>query len=130
MVILDTHIWIWWVHDDVQLLPEYRDYVQAHEAEGLGICAISCWEIAKLVEGGRLNLPFPVAEWLARALAYPGIRLLDLSPNVAVESTQLPDVFHRDPADQRIVATARLYQCPLVTMDRKIRVYAHVQVAP
>ena len=130
MIILDTHIWIWWVHGDVQLLPDYRDYVQEHEAEGLGICAISCWEVAKLVEGGRLTLPVPVGEWLSQALAYPGIRLLDLSPQAAVESTQLPGVFHRDPADQMIVATARLYRSPLVTMDQKIRAYAHVQVAP
>ena len=130
MIILDTHIWIWWVHDDAQLLPIYRDYVQAHEAKGLGISAISCWEVAKLVEGGRLTLPLPVGEWLTKALAYPGIRLLDLSPQISVESTQLPGVFHRDPADQIIVATARIYDCPLVTIDRKIRAYAYIQVAP
>ena len=130
MIILDTHIWIWWVHNDAQLLPNYRDYIQKHEAVGLGICAISCWEVAKLVQGSRINLHLSTEEWLTRALDYPGIRLLELSPQVAVESTQLPGVFHRDPADQIIVATARLYNCPLVTMDRKIRDYAHVQVAP
>jgi len=41
MIILDTHIWILWVHDDVQLLPDYRHYIQQHEAGGLGISAIS-----------------------------------------------------------------------------------------
>lgn len=130
MIILDTHIWIWWVHGDGRLTPEYFDYVQEHEAEGLGICAISCWEVAKLVEVGKLVLPVPVADWLTQALAYPGVRLLDLSPQVAVESTQLPGTFHRDPANQIIVATARVFQCPLVTMDQKIRAYAHMQVAP
>jgi PIN domain nuclease of toxin-antitoxin system len=115
---------------DAQLLQEFHDYIQKHETEGLGISAISCWEIAKLVEGGRITLPLPVDVWLAKALSYPGIRLLELSPQVAVESTQLPGVFHRDPADQIIVATARLYACPLVTMDTKIRAYSHVQVAP
>ena len=130
MIILDTHVWVWWVHGDVQLLQSYFDYVQEHEAEGLGISIISCWEVAKLLEGGRLNLPIPIRDWLTEALAYPGIRLLDLSPQIAVDSTQLPGQFHRDPADQIIVATARLYACPLVTMDRKIRAYAHVQVAP
>ena len=130
MILLDTHIWVWWVHGSPQLLSDYRDYVQAHESEGLGISAISCWEVAKLAEGGRITLPLPVGEWLTMALTYPGIRLLGLSPQVAVESTQLPGVFHRDPADQIIVATARLYRCPLVTMDTKIRAYAHVQTAP
>lgn len=130
MIALDTHIWIWWVQGDPQLTPDYFDYVQDHEAEGLGVSVISCWEVAKLVEGGRITLPLPVGEWIAKALAYPGVQLLALSPQVAVESTQLPGIFHRDPADQIIVATARLYGCPLVTMDQKIRAYAHVQVAP
>lgn len=130
MIALDTHIWIWWVQGDAQLTQDYSEYVQAHEAEGLGVSVISCWEVAKLVEGGRITLPLPVGEWMTKALAYPGIRLLDLSPQIAVESTRLPGVFHRDPADQIIVATARLHKCPLVTMDQKIRAYAHVQVAP
>jgi PIN domain nuclease of toxin-antitoxin system len=83
-----------------------------------------------LVEYGRLTLPIAIDVWLAQALAYPGIQLLELTPQVAVESTQLPDVFHRDPADQIIVATARVYSCALVTLDRKIRAYPHVQLAP
>lgn len=77
-----------------------------------------------------MTLPVPAGEWLDQALAYPGMRLLDLTPRIAVESTQLPGAFHRDPADQMIVATARVYDCPLVTLDRKIRSYQHVQLAP
>jgi PIN domain nuclease of toxin-antitoxin system len=130
MIILDTHIWIWWVHGDDQLPQDYHDYVQEKEADGLGICAISCWEVAKLVERRRLTLHCPVGDWLKQALTYPGMRLLDLSPQIAVESTQLPGTFHRDPADQIIVATARVYSCPLVTVDQNIRAYPHVQVAP
>jgi PIN domain nuclease of toxin-antitoxin system len=130
MIVLDTHIWIWWVHGDAQLPAPYQAYIQAHETHGLGISAISCWEVAKLVEYGRLTLPIAIDVWLAQALAYPGIQLLELTPQVAVESTQLPDVFHRDPADQIIVATARVYSCALVTLDRKIRAYPHVQLAP
>ncbi len=130
MIVLDTHIWIWWIHGAAQLPPHYFDLIQEQEAEGLGVSVISCWEIAKLVEGGKIILPLPLDLWLTQALAYPGIRLLDLTPQVAVESTQLPGVFHRDPADQIIVATARLYNCPLVTVDQKIRAYAHVQLAP
>jgi PIN domain nuclease of toxin-antitoxin system len=83
-----------------------------------------------LVEHKRLSLPILVDKWLDQALAYPGMRLLDLTPRIAVESTQLPGVFHRDPADQIIVATARVYNCPLATLDGKIRAYHHVQVAP
>lgn len=130
MIVLDTHIWVWWVHGDRQLPPAYHAYIQAHEPQGLGISAISCWEVAKLVEYGRLTLPLPVLDWLDQALAYPGMRLLELTPRIAVESTQLPGTFHRDPADQLIVATARIYTCPLVTLDGRIRAYPHVQIAP
>jgi PIN domain nuclease of toxin-antitoxin system len=127
MIVLDTHIWIWWVHGDEQLTREHYEYIQEQESEGLGISAISCWEVAKLVEYGRLSLPISVEEWLDEALAYPGIIFLELTPRICVASTQLPGNFHRDPADQIIVATARVYNCPIVTVDRKIRDYPHVE---
>jgi PIN domain nuclease of toxin-antitoxin system len=130
MTLLDTHIWIWLVNGDKRLPQDYFDYIKKFEAKGLGLSIISCWEVAKLVEGGRISLSLPVGEWITKALSYPGIRLLEFSPEVAVESTQLPGMFHRDPADQIIVATARIHACPLVTMDTKIRAYPHVRVAP
>lgn len=129
MIVLDTHVWVWWVHGDAQLPAPYYEYIQMREADGLGISAISCWEVAKLVEYGRLTLPVSISDWLEQALVYPGIQLLALTPQIAVESTQLPASFHRDPADQIIVATARVYGCPLVTLDRRIRAYPHVQIA-
>lgn len=91
---------------------------------------ISCWEIAKLVEYQRLNLPCSVNESLKTALAYPNIKLLNLTPEIALESTQLLRPFHKDPADQIIVATARTHNCPLVTVDTKIREYPYVSLLP
>jgi PIN domain nuclease of toxin-antitoxin system len=61
------------------------------------------------------------------ALGYPGIGLLGLTPEIALESTRLPGSFHRDPADQIIAATARTYDCALVTSDNKILDYAYVE---
>jgi PIN domain nuclease of toxin-antitoxin system len=75
-------------------------FLKEHEEEGLGLSIISCWETAKLVELKRLELPTSIEEWLEQALQYPGIHLLDLTPRIAVEATQLPGAFHRDPADQ------------------------------
>ncbi|HEX8362908.1 MAG TPA: type II toxin-antitoxin system VapC family toxin [Longimicrobium sp.] len=126
MIVLDTHIWIWWVHGDPRLTQAQVSAISAAEATGIGVCAISCWEVAKLVEYKRLVLPSPTREWLDQALSYPGVRLLPLSPEVAAESTQLPGDFHRDPADQIIVATTRVYGAALVTADEKIRAYPHV----
>jgi PIN domain nuclease of toxin-antitoxin system len=128
MIVLDTHIWVWWVHEDAQLTQQQKAWIQEHEEQGLGVSAISCWEVAKLVEYQRLTLPCPVAEWIEQALAYPGMQLLHLTPRIAVESAQLPGTFHRDPADQIIVATARVYDCPLLTADDKILRYPHVKL--
>ncbi|OQY34737.1 MAG: twitching motility protein PilT [Anaerolineaceae bacterium 4572_5.2] len=89
--------------------------------------AISLWEIAKLVEYKRLELPCSIDEWFEQAISYPGIRVLELTPEIAVESTRLPGKFHRDPADQIIVATARINDCPLVTSDTKILDYSYVE---
>jgi PIN domain nuclease of toxin-antitoxin system len=76
---------------------DHQEYIQQQEGHGLGVSAISCWEVAKLVERGRLTLPVALGDWMSQALGYPGVRLLELSPQVAIESTQLPGTFHRDP---------------------------------
>jgi PIN domain nuclease of toxin-antitoxin system len=84
-------------------------------------------EIAKLLEYGRMELPCPIEEWFQKALSYPGVKLIDLTPEIAIESTRLPGSFHKDPADQLIVSTARVFDCPLVTSDHKIIEYQHVR---
>jgi PIN domain nuclease of toxin-antitoxin system len=127
VIVLDTHIWVWWVHGDPRLTRAQQQIIEANEQVGLGVSVISCWEIAKLVEYKRLALPCPTLEWLHQALAYPGVRLLDLSPRIVTESTELPGEFHRDPADQLIVATARVLGYSLLSADEKILNYTHVQ---
>ncbi len=126
MIVADTHVWVWWVNGGDRLSPAQREALEEGETSGIGVSAISCWEVAKLVEVGRLDLDRPVADWLREALRYPGVRLLELTPEIAVASTTLPGDFHRDPADQIIVATARLADCPLLTSDRAIVDYPHV----
>jgi PIN domain nuclease of toxin-antitoxin system len=81
------------------------------------------------VEYGRLKLNRAAGPWIESALAEPGVSLLDLNPQIVVESTQLPQPFHRDPADQLLVATARIFQCSIMTEDSKIESYRHVRLA-
>jgi len=126
MIVLDTHIWVWWVDGNQRLTKANEQWIQQHQSQGLGVSIISCWEVAKLVENNKLVLSCSVSEWLNDALAYPGVQLLDLTLPIVVESTQLVG-FHRDPADQIIVATARIYNCPLLTIDDKILNYPNVQ---
>ncbi|MFB2935043.1 type II toxin-antitoxin system VapC family toxin [Aerosakkonemataceae cyanobacterium BLCC-F154] len=126
MIILDTHIWVWWVQNDPRLTQKHKDWLQQYESQGLGVNIISCWEVAKLVENSRLTLPVTVEEWLTAALAYPGVQLINLTIPIIIESTKLIG-FHRDPADQIIVATARINGCSLLTADAKILAYPDVQ---
>ena len=126
MIMLDTHAWVWWTHDPDRLTETQQAAIARSESDGIGVSAMSCWEIAKLTEYRRLSLPLPLAEWFDSALRYPGVELLQLTPEVAVESVSLPGVFHRDPSDQIIVATARVHGCRLVTSDAKISRYPHV----
>ena len=72
--------------------------------------------MAKLIELKQPTFELEISDWIEQALSYPSIQLIAFSPLIAVESTQLPGKFHRDPADQIIVATARIYDCPLLTL--------------
>ena len=115
------------MNDRALLSQTQRQAIRSNEADTIGVSVISCWEIAKLYEYGRLEMPVELQEWFVAALAYPGVSLLNLTPEIAIESTRLPGEFHHDPFDQMIVATARLSECPLVTSDGKIIRYPHVQ---
>lgn len=129
MIVLDTHIWVWWVHGDPSLTADQERFIQERETEGLGVSIISCWEVAKLLERGCLVLPCAVGDWFDQALSYLsnlGVQLLNLTTAIVADSTQLPTGFHKDPADQLIVSTARVHGCPLLTADQKIISYPHV----
>jgi PIN domain nuclease of toxin-antitoxin system len=128
VIVLDTHIWVWWVDESDQLSPHLLSTIRKLSRRDLCISAISCWEVAKLVEKGRLQFKIEVDDWMTRALRY--VRLLPLSPHAAIESARLPGEFHRDPADQLIVATARIHDCAVMTVDQKIIAYPHVKKAP
>ena len=56
MIVLDTHIWVWWVDGSAQLTAQHQNQIEKYKPDGLGVSIISCWEVAKLVESGRLKL--------------------------------------------------------------------------
>ncbi len=123
-ILLDTHVWIWLsAGQDRSLSLAAKKAIRS--ASEKWISAISCWELAKLVEKNRIGFSIPVLSWIRQSLLEKDVRIADLSPEVAVESTRLQD-FHRDPADQIIVATARVLGMPLVTSDQRIRNYPGV----
>jgi PIN domain nuclease of toxin-antitoxin system len=126
MILLDTHIWVWWVDGNERLTKKHQEYIQEYQSHGLGISIVSCWEVAKLVEKNRLVFSCSINEWLESALTYPGVQLLNLTLPIVVDSTQL-EGFHNDPFDQIIVATAKNHGCPLLTVDAKILSYSGVK---
>lgn len=128
MILLDTHAWIWWVQDPGRIPAVARRRIKDEEAEGgLLVSAVSFWEVALKNSIGKLDLPMDVRKWLAAARKYPGIRVVALSPEAAMESTLLPGTFHNDPADRFLTAQARAFGIPMVTADRKIRAYPYVE---
>ncbi|MFN0035246.1 MAG: type II toxin-antitoxin system VapC family toxin [Saprospiraceae bacterium] len=124
MILLDTHILVWWVNQELKLSATQKASIE--NASAVAISAISLWEIAKLVEHQKLSLNLPVLDWINVALTHPKIQVIPLHPEIIVASTQLPGTFHKDPADQIIVATAMYLNVPLLTKDAKILAYSHV----
>ena len=131
MILLDTHIWFWALHDAAELSKTHRSLIEESQRKGEAfVSSFSFWEIAKLVHAGRLRLFQDIDDWFQVAISDSTIQVVPLTPQILISSTNLPGKFHRDPADQLIVATARVYDCPLVTVDTKILAYPHVQTQP
>ena len=121
--VLDTHAWIWWVAGEASQLG-----AKSIEAlDGLSsdarpyVCDISLWEVATLVELGRLDLGEPLESWLETAAHPRTVQVVPISARIAAEVARLPSTFRRDPADRLIVATARALDRPLLTRDAVIR---------
>jgi PIN domain nuclease of toxin-antitoxin system len=126
--LLDTHAWVWWVAADRRLSSRARATITRSAARrDLWISLISTWEVAKRVEKGQLTLDRPLDQWLDDALAKPGLGVWEMTRRILVDSCELPQPFHGDPADQIIVATARRHAAMLVTRDEAIARYPHVQ---
>ena len=121
MILLDTHVLIWWVNGDLSRLSKAALaaidlHNQSNQKQQLLVSAISCWEVAMLLERGRLSLSMDSEKWFNLIFAIPAIKFLPL-----------PEPFHADPADRFLVAQARQLNLPLVSADARIRKYAHVQ---
>jgi PIN domain nuclease of toxin-antitoxin system len=119
--LLDTHVLLRWVLGDKGLsVDQARAISEASPSQPLLLSDISLWEIATLVDLGRVRLTLPLGDWLEQATAPPLVRRCPISPAVATEVASLPRSFHRDPADRIIVATARVHGATLLTSDQKI----------
>jgi len=126
MILIDTHIFIWFATNNNQLKQKYKQLLE--EESEIFISIISCWEIAKLVEYKRLVLTMPISEWMTIALESSNVKILPLDLPIILDATNLPDNFHKDPADQLIVATSRVLGINLLSEDEKIKSYKYVKI--
>jgi PIN domain nuclease of toxin-antitoxin system len=125
-LLLDTHIALWLDSGDDRLRPPTRAMIDGCWQNGgtIWFSAVSVWEIALLVDIGRIELDLPIEAWIARFLGRPGIEPAPLGCRPAARSYQSHHLEHRDPADRLLIATAIELACPLVTYDERILHFA------
>jgi len=129
MIVLDTHILIWWITGDLTKLSENATFAINQELAGgeIIISSITAWEVAMLVAKDRIVISMDLEEWLSTIAQIEAVKFYAVDNDIAVKSATLPGEFHKDPADRMIVATARKLGCGLVTADEKILNYQHVR---
>lgn len=121
-LLLDTHVWVWWLTPDSPLSIAERSALDAKAGRGeLFLAAVSLWEVQMLAAKRRLQLPLRFPDWLAQAADDRMISVVPLDIDVIFALDALPKSFHGDPADRLIVATARARKLPLATHDAAIR---------
>ena len=125
MILLDTHAFVWLAVEPRRLSRSATDAIRvAARGDGLAVASISLCEIAMLISRGRLTVRGTPERWLTSLVESVGAVVKELTPAVAVLSTQFPGDFSSDPADRIIAATARAEGFPLVTKDERIRTCA------
>lgn len=122
MILLDTHVIIWDALAPSRLsLPVQQAIAQANQQDGILIADISLWEIAMLVQKGRVQIATDCQSFINLLLQANKTRLVPISPAIATQSVQLPALVNKDPADRLLVATALVEQAVLVTADHNLR---------
>jgi len=119
VIVIDTHVWLWWQTAGKKLSDRARAEIAA--ADRIGVCTISCYEIARANVRGRIRLDRDVTTWITQALAVERVEPLALTQVVAAEAGKLGSEFPGDPVDRIIYATTVRYGTKLVTRDRALR---------
>lgn len=119
--VLDTHAWVAWALGTPELTRVEREALDRLPPDARPyVSAISLWEVAMLVDLGRLSLDVSLSTWMQSAAHPRSVRLVPITPAIAADTAALPARFHRDPADRLIVSTCRVLEAPLATRDRLI----------
>lgn len=122
MIILDTHIWLWWLLGDGNLTKKERSSLdQKAMKHELSVSWVSIWETEMLERKGRIELNPDFSTWISSATNPQIAQILPADIDLVVAQRQLPESFHGDPADRLITATSILSGYPLATHDGRIK---------
>ena len=124
-LLLDTHVWVHYINATPGLRAEaIRAIDKALVSGSVFISVISIWEVALLVRLRRLTLHTSVSQWTEQAVELPGTSLIAFTPEIAIDSVDLPAPMLKDPSDRILVSTARIERLTLLTRDRDILAFA------
>ena len=124
-LLLDTCCIIWAVSAPSAISKHAKLLLTADESE-IFLSVISVAELACAVERRRITMDRHWKKWFRYYSDLNGWQVKNISLEIMEEAYCLPDAFHADPADRIITATARLNQYTILTADKKILAYPHV----
>lgn len=127
MIVLDTNSLIWWISNPEKLSGKARKEIENAKKTTIYISSMSVFEIYILLRKGRLKIDIFPDQWLERIESLPFVRFVPIDNKIAIAAVELTDFDHKDPADRIIIATALNLGAKLVTADKKILDYSHVQ---
>lgn len=123
-LLLDTCAWLDAFAAPELLKPSVRKLLAGEQL--VHVSAISLLEVARKEAKGELSFGMALSKWFQLALPVNRVKVLEITPEIAIDATRLPSWLHKDPADQIIVATARLHGLKVLTSDSKILKYRNV----
>jgi len=120
MILLDTHVLIWMAAEPKLLTRKAREAISAARNQGgVGIAAITLWELAWLAQNRRIQISGSVESFVRETTAR--VLVKTITAEIAARAVRLGVEYPKDPADRLIGATAIEEGLSLVTADMKIQ---------
>lgn len=120
-ILLDTHIFLWFISGDSKLSADVRDVVRDPDNE-IYLSVVSVWECIVKHQLGKLPLPEPPEIYLPKQRDIHQIASLELDESSVVQLSKLPPL-HRDPFDRILICQALQNGLTIVTIDAAVRAY-------
>lgn len=120
-ILLDTHIFLWFISGDNRLSADVRDAVRDSE-NAVYLSVASIWEAIIKYQLGKLPLPEPPEVYLPRQRDWHQISSLPIDESSVARLAQLP-ALHRDPFDRILICQALQNGLTIATVDAAIRAY-------